>query len=161
MLTATPEPLPPLGPSVRARCSVTTYVCACLHRVVCCPVEVALIRMQSDGRLPFADRRNYKHAVDALVRIRREEGAATYALGSHQPCRRRAAVPQRRGNAAGAATESIGRTIGARTRLRCRYWRGCTPTVARAMVVSATQLATYDTVRYAADPPTLSLLMHA
>jgi solute carrier family 25 oxoglutarate transporter 11 len=98
--------------------------------------------MQSDGRLPFADRRNYKHAVDALVRIRREEGAATYA-------------------AAGAATESIGRTIGARTRLRCRYWRGCTPTVARAMVVSATQLATYDSVRCAADPPTLSLRMHA
>ncbi|CAF0832013.1 unnamed protein product [Adineta ricciae] len=38
------------------------------------PAEVALIRMTLDGRLPAAERRNYAHVFDALVRIIREEG---------------------------------------------------------------------------------------
>ncbi|CAF1235496.1 unnamed protein product [Rotaria sp. Silwood1] len=38
------------------------------------PAEVALIRMTLDGRLPMAERRNYAHVFDALVRITREEG---------------------------------------------------------------------------------------
>ncbi|CAF0936522.1 unnamed protein product [Adineta steineri] len=38
------------------------------------PAEVALIRMTLDGRLPAAERRNYAHVFDALVRITREEG---------------------------------------------------------------------------------------
>lgn len=69
--------------------------------VIGTPAEVALIRMTSDGRLPVDQRRNYKHAFDALARISREEGVLT-------------------------------------------MWRGCTPTVVRAMVLNATQLAVYS-----------------
>ncbi|XP_046441910.1 mitochondrial 2-oxoglutarate/malate carrier protein-like [Daphnia pulex] len=65
------------------------------------PAEVALIRMTADGRLPEADRRNYKHVGDALVRMVREEGLVT-------------------------------------------LWRGAIPTMARAMVVNAAQLASYS-----------------
>src|ERR1700733_11029220 len=38
------------------------------------PAGVALIRMTLDTRLPLAERRNYAHVFDALVRIIREEG---------------------------------------------------------------------------------------
>ena len=57
--------------------------------------------MTSDGRLPAAERRNYKHVGDALVRMVREEGILT-------------------------------------------LWRGAVPTMARAMVVNAAQLASYS-----------------
>jgi solute carrier family 25 oxoglutarate transporter 11 len=66
-----------------------------------CPVEVCLVRMQADGRLPVDKRRGYTNVVNALFRVGREEGVLT-------------------------------------------YWRGATPTVSRAIVVSITQLATYD-----------------
>jgi len=71
---------------------------------VCNPIEVCLVRMQSDGRLPKAEQRNYKHIFDALGRVAREEGILT-------------------------------------------YWRGCTPTVVRAIVVSVTQVAGYDQIK--------------
>ena len=57
--------------------------------------------MTADGRLPMAERRNYKNVFDALFRIVREEGLFT-------------------------------------------LWRGATPTMARAMVVNAAQLASYS-----------------
>ncbi|KXS94558.1 hypothetical protein AC579_4474 [Pseudocercospora musae] len=38
------------------------------------PAEVALIRLQSDGMKPKAERAKYKSVVDALVRIARNEG---------------------------------------------------------------------------------------
>lgn len=38
------------------------------------PAEITLIRMTSDGRLPAAERRNYKNVVNALTRIATEEG---------------------------------------------------------------------------------------
>ncbi|CAI7911020.1 unnamed protein product [Closterium sp. NIES-53] len=65
------------------------------------PADMAMVRMQADGRLPLEQRRNYKGALDAIARIRREEGSAA-------------------------------------------LWRGCGPTVYRAMAVTAGQLATYD-----------------
>lgn len=65
------------------------------------PAEVALIRMTADGRLPLAERRNYKNVVEALFRIVKEEGVAT-------------------------------------------LWRGALPTMGRAMVVNAAQLASYS-----------------
>ncbi|KAB0793057.1 hypothetical protein PPYR_12677 [Photinus pyralis] len=65
------------------------------------PAEVALIRMTSDGRLPLAERRNYKSVFDALIRIVREEGVLA-------------------------------------------LWRGVGPTMGRAMVVNAAQLASYS-----------------
>lgn len=45
------------------------------------PVEVALVRMQADGRLPPEKKRNYKNAIDALFRIAKEEGFMTYFRG--------------------------------------------------------------------------------
>lgn len=38
------------------------------------PAEVALVRMTADGRLPEAERRNYKSVVDALLKITKQEG---------------------------------------------------------------------------------------
>lgn len=38
------------------------------------PAEVALVRMTADGKLPEAERRNYKSVVDALTRISKQEG---------------------------------------------------------------------------------------
>eukprot|EP00658_Telonema_sp_P-2_P018236 TRINITY_DN17156_c0_g2_i3.p1 TRINITY_DN17156_c0_g2~~TRINITY_DN17156_c0_g2_i3.p1 ORF type:complete len:282 (+),score=51.68 TRINITY_DN17156_c0_g2_i3:133-978(+) len=70
------------------------------------PADVALVRMQADGRLPAAERRNYKGVVDSLGRIAKEEGVST-------------------------------------------WWRGCNSTVARAMIVTAGQLATYDQAKEA------------
>jgi len=69
--------------------------------IVGTPAEVSLIRMTSDGRLPVAERRNYKHVFDALARISREEGVLN-------------------------------------------MWKGCTPTVARAVVLNAAQLSVYS-----------------
>eukprot|EP00752_Nemacystus_decipiens_P009296 g8307.t1 len=76
---------------------------------MCCPIEVCMVRMQSDARLPAAERLGYTHIGDALFRIAKEEGVRT-------------------------------------------YWRGATPTVSRAMVVSMTQLATYDQAKTALTP---------
>ncbi|KAF2766110.1 mitochondrial carrier [Teratosphaeria nubilosa] len=38
------------------------------------PADILNVRMQNDGALPPADRRNYKHAIDGLLRMIREEG---------------------------------------------------------------------------------------
>jgi len=65
------------------------------------PAEITLIRMTADGRLPIAERRNYKNVVNALARITTEEGFFT-------------------------------------------LWRGVIPTMGRAMVVNAAQLASYS-----------------
>ena len=70
------------------------------------PADVAMVRMQADGKLPAAERRGYKHAFDAILRISSEEGVLS-------------------------------------------LWSGCGPTVARAMVVTASQLAAYDTIKQA------------
>ncbi|CAN0858346.1 Mitochondrial uncoupling protein 4 [Linum grandiflorum] len=65
------------------------------------PADLAMVRMQADGRLPPAQRRNYSSVVDAIVRMSRQEG-----VGS--------------------------------------LWRGSSMTVNRAMLVTASQLASYD-----------------
>lgn len=66
--------------------------------------DVLNVRMQHDAALPAAERRNYKHAVDGMVRMAREEG-----FGS--------------------------------------YFRGWLPNSSRAAVMTAGQLATYDTFK--------------
>ena len=38
------------------------------------PADVLNVRMQHDAALPPSDRRNYKHAIDGLLRMTREEG---------------------------------------------------------------------------------------
>ncbi|CAL8069213.1 unnamed protein product [Calicophoron daubneyi] len=55
------------------------------------PAEVCLIRMTSDGRLPVAERRNYKNVFNALARIFREEGLFALWRGAI-PTMSRAAV---------------------------------------------------------------------
>ncbi|EEF31690.1 mitochondrial dicarboxylate carrier protein, putative [Ricinus communis] len=65
------------------------------------PADVAMVRMQADGRLPPAQRRNYKSVVDAITRMTKQEGITS-------------------------------------------LWRGSSLTVNRAMLVTASQLASYD-----------------
>jgi solute carrier family 25 oxoglutarate transporter 11 len=38
------------------------------------PADLAMVRMQADGRLPLELRRNYRHGGEALMRVVREEG---------------------------------------------------------------------------------------
>lgn len=38
------------------------------------PADILNVRMQNDASLPKAERRNYKHAIDGLTRMVREEG---------------------------------------------------------------------------------------
>lgn len=92
-----PDGKPP-GFFAKAAIGMASGVCGAF---VGTPAEVALIRMTADGRLPPNERRNYKHVVDALFRIYREEGLLT-------------------------------------------LWRGAIPTMGRAMVVNAAQLASYS-----------------
>ncbi|XP_071707077.1 mitochondrial uncoupling protein 5-like [Rutidosis leptorrhynchoides] len=70
------------------------------------PADVAMVRMQADGRLPAAQRRNYKSVVDAITQMTKNEG-----IGS--------------------------------------LWRGSSLTVNRAMLVTASQLASYDQIKEA------------
>ncbi|KAI4328141.1 hypothetical protein L6164_020523 [Bauhinia variegata] len=65
------------------------------------PADVAMVRMQADGRLPAAQRRNYTSVVDAITRMAKQEGVTS-------------------------------------------LWRGSSLTVNRAMLVTASQLASYD-----------------
>lgn len=65
------------------------------------PADVAMVRMQADGRLPPAQQRNYKSVVDAITRMAKQEGVTS-------------------------------------------LWRGSSLTVNRAMLVTASQLASYD-----------------
>ncbi|KAK5707042.1 Mitochondrial dicarboxylate transporter [Elasticomyces elasticus] len=45
------------------------------------PADILNVRMQNDASLPAADRRNYKHAIDGLIRMVREEGFASLFRG--------------------------------------------------------------------------------
>ncbi|CAG8516009.1 6535_t:CDS:2 [Paraglomus occultum] len=65
------------------------------------PADVVMVRMQNDAKRPPNERYNYKHAIDGLIRIQREE---TF-----------------RG-----------------------LFRGIGPNINRAILMSASQLATYD-----------------
>ncbi|XP_028777763.1 mitochondrial uncoupling protein 4 [Neltuma alba] len=65
------------------------------------PADVAMVRMQADGRLPVAQRRSYSGVFDAITRMSKQEGVAS-------------------------------------------LWRGSALTVNRAMIVTASQLASYD-----------------
>ena len=46
------------------------------------PADLALIRMQSDGLKPVADRKNYKSVIDALSSIAKSEGVAALWAGA-------------------------------------------------------------------------------
>lgn len=65
------------------------------------PADVAMVRMQADGRLPLEQRRNYRSVADAVAQMVRQEGITS-------------------------------------------LWTGSALTVQRAMIVTASQLASYD-----------------
>ncbi|CAN8314764.1 unnamed protein product [Cochlearia groenlandica] len=68
------------------------------------PADVAMVRMQADGRLPLIERRNYKSVLDAISQMIRGEGVTS-------------------------------------------LWRGSSLTINRAMLVTSSQLASYDSVK--------------
>ncbi|KAI7560708.1 hypothetical protein KC317_g9554, partial [Hortaea werneckii] len=45
------------------------------------PADIMNVRMQNDASLPPAERRNYKHAAEGLVRMAREEGFGSLFRG--------------------------------------------------------------------------------
>lgn len=45
------------------------------------PGDVINVRMQNDGQLPPHQRRNYKHALDGVIRMSREEGMSSLFRG--------------------------------------------------------------------------------
>ena len=45
------------------------------------PFDLAMVRMQADGKLPVEMRRGYRNGLDAIARIVREEGAGTLWRG--------------------------------------------------------------------------------
>ncbi|CAO3624539.1 unnamed protein product [Mucor hiemalis] len=45
------------------------------------PGDVINVRMQNDGQLPREQRRNYKHAIDGIIRISKEEGTMALFRG--------------------------------------------------------------------------------
>ncbi|KAK3286043.1 hypothetical protein CYMTET_6371 [Cymbomonas tetramitiformis] len=61
------------GPSVATKTGCAIFAGA-LGAVVGTPADMALVRMQVDGRLPVADRRNYTGVGDALLRSVKERG---------------------------------------------------------------------------------------
>ncbi|KAJ7006924.1 mitochondrial uncoupling protein 5 [Populus alba x Populus x berolinensis] len=44
------------------------------------PADVAMVRMQADGRLPVSQRRNYKSVIDAITRMSKQEGVMNRAM---------------------------------------------------------------------------------
>jgi solute carrier family 25 oxoglutarate transporter 11 len=54
-----------------------------LAAVVGNPADLALIRMQSDGLKPKAERANYKSVIDALARISKAEGVTALWAGAY------------------------------------------------------------------------------
>jgi dicarboxylate transporter 10 len=68
------------------------------------PADLLNVRMQHDAALPPEKRRNYKHAIDGLIRMSREEGVKA-------------------------------------------LWKGVWPNSFRAMLMTAGQLASYDTFK--------------
>jgi len=53
-----------------------------LGAILGCPMDVAMVRMQSDTTAVGAEKRGYKNVFDALIRVVQEEGALTLWRGS-------------------------------------------------------------------------------
>ncbi|ELT98454.1 hypothetical protein CAPTEDRAFT_124865 [Capitella teleta] len=54
----------------------------CIGGFVGTPGDLVNVRMQNDMKLPAAERRNYKHALDGLLRVAREEGPKKLLSGA-------------------------------------------------------------------------------
>ena len=57
--------------------------------IVGAPADMVNVRMQNDIKLPkdSPHRRNYKHAIDGLIRVMREEGLTKVFLEDSTVCR--------------------------------------------------------------------------
>ncbi|KAL9004132.1 MAG: hypothetical protein Q9188_003030 [Gyalolechia gomerana] len=95
--TFTTTPSSPSFPTLIAMASASGFVGGFAGN----PADVINVRMQHDAALPPQNRRNYKHAVDGLIHMTREEGWRT-------------------------------------------LFRGVLPNSMRALLVTASQLASYD-----------------
>lgn len=67
----------PSFPTLIAMASVSGFLGGCVGN----PADVLNVRMQHDSALPAAERRNYKNAIDGLIRMSREEGVASLFRG--------------------------------------------------------------------------------
>lgn len=56
-----------------------------LIRLLGAPADLVNVRMQNDCKLAKENRRNYKHAIDGIVRICREEGPKKLFNGKQIP----------------------------------------------------------------------------
>uniref|UniRef100_A0A8C5HMJ4 Mitochondrial dicarboxylate carrier n=1 Tax=Gouania willdenowi TaxID=441366 RepID=A0A8C5HMJ4_GOUWI len=56
------------------------------------PADMVNVRMQNDMKLPLEQRRNYKHAIDGLLRVSREEGVRKLFSGASMASSRGALV---------------------------------------------------------------------
>ena len=73
--------------------------------------------MQADSTLPEAQRRNYKHGIDAMVRMAKEEGMAGMAPSGFQL-------------SAGSG-----------------FFAGAFPTIVRGLAMNVGQFMTFDTLK--------------
>ncbi|XP_061365809.1 mitochondrial uncoupling protein 5-like [Gastrolobium bilobum] len=92
---------PELGTMPLSRKIAAGLVAGGIGAAVGNPADVAMVRMQADGRLPAGERRNYKSVFNAIRSMSNQEGIVS-------------------------------------------LWRGSGLTVNRAMIVTASQLASYD-----------------
>lgn len=76
------------------------------------PTEIALVRMQADGVLPPAERRNYRGIFDAVRRIVKEEGVANLWRGSTPTVLRAMSLNMGMLATADQAKESLGPYLG-------------------------------------------------
>ncbi|KAH8336527.1 hypothetical protein KR074_005882 [Drosophila pseudoananassae] len=68
--------------STMARKTMLAAVAGGIGGYVGAPADLINVRLQNDVKLPVEKRRNYKHAIDGLVRITREEGWRSLFNGS-------------------------------------------------------------------------------
>ena len=76
-----PSPSNPSGRSTLAQLVLMSSAAGFLGGIAGNPGDVLNVRMQSDFAKPIDKRRNYKHALDGLVRMIREEGPASLTRG--------------------------------------------------------------------------------
>lgn len=78
-----PEPTPdnPKGKPSTLNLILQSSVAGFLGGIAGNPGDVLNVRMQSDFGKPSAERRNYKHAIDGLIRMTREEGVTSLFRG--------------------------------------------------------------------------------
>ena len=69
------------GPLPAWKTVASSVLSGALASVIGTPFDVALVRMQADSLKPPAERRGYRHVLDALGRIGREEGVANLWRG--------------------------------------------------------------------------------